>query len=476
MTVQRQEKGFKGTAVIDFETSFNSPPAAGSRKGFRVPIKSNAISASAKLVADATLTGRRDSVQPDVGNVDVSGALKVPVDAHSFGLHLKAMFGAPVTTTAVPAVHLDATAAVDKGNGLVGLPCTGHGLAVGAPIVVAGSTHYDGAYVLSAGTSTNELVIAKTYAAETFLGTVSVTLARQLHLVGAVRDAGGGKVGLPCAAHGLPVGAQIVVSGSTHFDATYIVQRGTSTDELLVTATYSAETFSAGSVTATCGFWDRVFKVLDTMPSIVVEKAFPGIPRYYASRGIRISKLGLSFGGEGATEASMDVMGAGEDDDSIAYDAAAISLPLHKFSQKHVTLFEGGIAYSDRVKTLTLNIDFGLDGDTYTINTPDKAGERGDINEGELKIDGDLEALFKGVDLVNKAVASTISSLTVLAVREGYQLQFDVPELVYERATPSIDGPKGVLEKHKYQGFYANNSANSSIVIRLRNEMQTLEV
>lgn len=469
-----QAKGYKGKTVIDFEATFGVAPASGDRKGWRIPIKKNTIAGSSNLTTDDTLTGRRDPVEPDVGNVDVSGALEVPVDAHNFGVLLRAMFGLP-TTAIVVAEDLNAAAVVNKGGGKVGLPSTAHGLSAGAPVVIAGTTNYDGAYTLQPETSANELVIIKTYTAETLDGTETCTLAQQVGLVGAARDAGSGKVGLPSAAHGLPVGCRITVDGSTNYDGTYTVLRGSSADELLITKTYAAETFTAGAVTATAPFYDHEYKLGDDMPSILNDKAFPDILAYFLARGIKASKLSLTFGGEGGLTATLDVMGAGEDKDTSPYIAAPVELPVRKFMQKGLSMLEGGVAYSNRVKTTSLSLDFGLDGDGYTINDPATAGERGDIAEGLVKISGDLEALFKDVDLVDKALLNTTSSLLFTCVNGGYRLQVLMPEIKYQRSSPAIEGPKGVLEKHAYEGFFDSASEDSCIVVRLRNEIYTWE-
>jgi len=65
---------------------------------------------------------------------------------------------------------------------------------------------------------------------------------------GVARDAGSGKVGLPAVAHGFEIGDTVYVGGTTHYDGSYTVATGTSTDELVVVATYEAETFGAGAV------------------------------------------------------------------------------------------------------------------------------------------------------------------------------------------------------------------------------------
>lgn len=80
------------------------------------------------------------------------------------------------TCTFEPDFTIDAAAAVDKGSGLVGIPATAHGLSTGQKIVLSGTTNYDGTYELDATSSTNEMVITATYAAETFGGTEAVEM------------------------------------------------------------------------------------------------------------------------------------------------------------------------------------------------------------------------------------------------------------------------------------------------------------
>lgn len=71
-------------------------------------------------------------------------------------------------------VHLpdtiDASPAVDKGNGRVGIPITGHLYAADKTIIISGTTNYDGSRKIESQTA-NEVVIVATYAAETFDGT-----------------------------------------------------------------------------------------------------------------------------------------------------------------------------------------------------------------------------------------------------------------------------------------------------------------
>lgn len=70
----------------------------------------------------------------------------------------------------LPTLYPDTAAAVDKGGGTVGIPCNAHGQVEGDSIRIERTQHYNGDYMLEAGTTTNELVITATYVSEVFTG------------------------------------------------------------------------------------------------------------------------------------------------------------------------------------------------------------------------------------------------------------------------------------------------------------------
>ena len=52
---------------------------------------------------------------------------------------------------------LDNSPAVDKGGGLVGIPCTAHGYSSGDTVRIYNTTNYNGTHVLDAATSADEM-------------------------------------------------------------------------------------------------------------------------------------------------------------------------------------------------------------------------------------------------------------------------------------------------------------------------------
>lgn len=73
------------------------------------------------------------------------------------------------------------------------------------------------------------------------------TIAKQTKrlFTGAVVDKGGGKVGLPVLRHGAAGGDYIRIEGTVNYNGEYTVDAATSTNEIVVTATYIAETMTS---------------------------------------------------------------------------------------------------------------------------------------------------------------------------------------------------------------------------------------
>ena len=138
---------------------------------------------------------------------------------------------------------LAASAAVDNGDGTVGIPVVGHLYREGDSVVISGSINYDGTHTLPAQTLGSEdvVVITATYVAETFAGTE--TIARS---GGAVIDNGDGTVSIPCPVHGLVSGQDATIVGTTNYSGTYTLPTQTDPDWLTITATYVAEQIEGG--------------------------------------------------------------------------------------------------------------------------------------------------------------------------------------------------------------------------------------
>jgi len=137
-----------------------------------------ATSEDANYPATNLLTDYRKEVWKASDGVS-EATLRVPISANAEVISLHNTNA----TTAVCTITLDASeqalnaaAAVDKGGGLVGIPCDGHGYSENDVVLINGTTNYDGVYTLPDQTAggANEFIITAVYAAETFAGTDTV--------------------------------------------------------------------------------------------------------------------------------------------------------------------------------------------------------------------------------------------------------------------------------------------------------------
>ena len=379
-------KGAKARYVLQFEKSIGVPPDTPA--GIVLPFNSETIASNRPLNKSGTMTGRRDPSEPFEGNLKAAGNIVVPLDAVIFGYLLKAMFGLPTSTR--HAAKALSGAAVNKSNGLVGLPCTGHGMAVGSVVTVASSTSYNGDYTVQASTSANEIVILKTFTAEIFSG-----------------------------------------------------------------------------ATAQAKIYDHVFKVGDTMPSVMLEKGFTDIGQYVMFALARASKLALSAGGDQELLATVDFECAQASKSTTPFQANPTLPVMAKFNNFQATVLEAGVALAT-CSDFSLSLDFGLDTGVYTLGSN---GQRGDLPEGDISASGTIKTLFKDSSLYDKALNSQATSLKLVFSRTIESLTFEFQEVRLERKDPVVSGPKGIYYDPSWQAYYASGAGNSAVIVTLTNQV-----
>lgn len=176
--------------------------------------------------------------------------------------------------------------------------------------------------------------------------------------------------------------------------------------------------------------------------------------RYLHLLGCRIAKGSFKFMPSGFVDATYDVRGSNFNLSDLAVaDAAAAEYGHTGFSMFSAAVKEGGASIGDLAE-VTLDWDNDLDD---TLRTIGQGGVRGDLPEGFAKLTGTATALFKNATLMDKALASTTSSLNLIlqhgtgaGTAGNEHAEFDVPALKWEMSTPPIDGPKGLKVSLKW--------------------------
>lgn len=92
--------------LVRRQTDFNTPETAGAGKFVRLPVYRNTLGDRQDLFEDKVLGDGRQAGEALLGFRRHDGEIEAPVRSQSFGWHLAAMFGAPVTTADTPSAGL----------------------------------------------------------------------------------------------------------------------------------------------------------------------------------------------------------------------------------------------------------------------------------------------------------------------------------------------------------------------------------
>lgn len=213
------------------------------------------------------------------------------------------------------------------------------------------------------------------------------------------------------------------------------------------------------------GTYTHVFTVSETQPSLVIEKGFTDIGQYFKYNGCKINQFSMDFGGDGELTASIDIVGSKETVSSTPYNSGASKPSFIRFNNFQATIEEGGSVIGD-ITEGNFAISANLDTELYTIGNQ---GTRGDLPEGVLNITGSITVLFKDMSLLNKAINTTESSIKIKFSDGTHYIEFYFPEIIYNRNSPTISGPNGVLVTLNWQAYYKDNADSTSCKITLLN-------
>lgn len=223
--------------------------------------------------------------------------------------------------------------------------------------------------------------------------------------------------------------------------------------------------FGAPTTTGT-GTYTHTFKVGTSQPSLVLEKKFAtATATYMKLNGCKVSRFGITAGGDAELTASVDIEGAKETVGTTAYDATLTAIALTRFNQFQAAIKEGGSTLSN-CTNFAFDLAFNLDTDVYVIGGN---GYRGDIPEGIVGVSGNLTALFENTTLLTKAINNTETSLEISFTNGTNVLRFTFPEVLLQMNTPGITGPQGVRIELPWQAYYGNHADATAVKVELIN-------
>lgn len=214
--------------------------------------------------------------------------------------------------------------------------------------------------------------------------------------------------------------------------------------------------------------YTHVFKVpSDDIPSLVIEKGFTNLGRYFKYNGCKINSFRLDFGGDGELTAGISIVGKDETSSSSSYSNSPTEENFIRLNNFQASILIDG-AEEGSITSGSINITTNLDTSVFTIKD---GGKRGVLPVGLFDVNGTLTAFFQDMTLLDKALNGTESSITVKFTKDADNyLQFDFPEVQFERTSPAIDGPAGIKVDLSWRAYYDDNSDATSLKVTLVND------
>jgi hypothetical protein len=422
--------------------------------GTKLALYSESFKAGSAKKPRTVINGKRGAGKPYTGLPQMSGQLESASYAPQLGCLLRALCG-PAVTTPDAARNFDAAAVVALDVGLVGLPCAGHGLVQDAVITVAGTANYDGIYRVEAGTTPDMIAVAAPFVAEDLTADAKAYRGRAAFLSGEAQDMGAGNVSLPVSGgvHALNPGESVILSGTTNYDGTYVLQPGTAGAVLVITAAYAVETFD-GSPLAFPVFYRHIFSLPKRQPTVCMEKYLdfePGAAvNVYRRFGFcKVNGLSFNFGGDDELKFSFDFAVGRETPAPAPIDAAPAVLPAVVMDNIETSLFVAGVRRGD--------VASGSFTNTFGIEPKAAVGDRGQYSrmpEGDPDCKSTMSVFLETDELQGLVDSrSTVGFSLAICAATGEELWFHYPEAELDADGAAITGKEGLMQDFTVLAF-----------------------
>lgn len=226
----------------------------------------------------------------------------------------------------------------------------------------------------------------------------------------------------------------------------------------------------APTTTGTADPYTHIYKLGADMPSLMLENAFPDVPVYMQYNGIKISKMSFKVGGDGECTVTVTTMGAKGATSDTPISATPKTFVLKRFHMFQASIEVAGKKFVDGFE-INIDLDAGLDGDTYTIGNQ---GFRKYIVEGIANLSGTLTAVFADKTLLDLMINGTKTSIKLKWTSGTHSLEISLPELKFPKDAPVISGPKLTkIENVTFKPFYQNGADNTSLIVTLVNGVKS---
>lgn len=210
---------------------------------------------------------------------------------------------------------------------------------------------------------------------------------------------------------------------------------------------------------------------LGDQPSFALEHQFTELAtaKYALYEGCKVATWSMDIGGDGELTSNIGVVGSTETLGNSAFDAAPTAQTISRLQNFHASMTEGGGAFTDAT-AINFTVDFGLDTSQYAIGA---GGVLGSVPDGIIGVSGNITTMFKNSTLLDKAIASTESSIIItISAGASSQMVIEFNELKYALNSVPVPGPQGLQVSLPFQAYYTNHGDASAIVVALVNSVE----
>lgn len=205
--------------------------------------------------------------------------------------------------------------------------------------------------------------------------------------------------------------------------------------------------------------------------------AIAAASRYLRLKGCRFNNGTFTFSASGFQTLQLDVLGADWEQASTAIDASPTDNGHSSFSVVDLAIRLGPSASPLSVcfNQVTLQWSNDLDPDKFCVSG---GGVRDGLAEGFAIVSGSVVAFFDHEDLIDQILSGTDTEMLITLQRGtgagtagNEKLTISIPNLVFARTGPTIDGPRGLRLNANFSAH--RTSGELGITATLMSPLQT---
>ena len=253
------------------------------------------------------------------------------------------------------------------------------------------------------------------------------------------------------------VGDVIKVAGSTSNDGYYTV--ATASAAALTVDEAVADESASATITVNCEY----ISAGTTVQSFTIEKWFSDIAKGVVFTGCMVDTWSLDVRPNQMVTGSFGLSGKDQEFTSSALGTptAVASFDPYEGSENTMVIKEGGSVIA-LVSSVSLSLSNNL-GSIYALGSNNKA----DIPEGRSNLTGTISALFQDLNLLNKWLNKTPSSLDIrLPDPDGNQVRIYMPNIEFGGSTPQIPGEDAIMLDMPFQALLDSTLGSQILISR----------